>query len=152
MKMRLQCMCLFLWILNVFSYSYRVIKTPIFHFPRSIKQHHIVIIQPDNNGHLTYAVDYTPINQNWKTMIRLFLGMNVPAEIRVIFLEKNVCLHCGTDEEMEGKWKKANLEVNPLMFPPILKLKEESKWKDPQKMNMYNHNCQHFSHDLITIL
>jgi hypothetical protein len=150
MKMYLQCACLFLWILNAFSYSYRVIKTPIFHFSPAIKQHHVVIIKTANRNRI-YAVDYTPVKQNWKTMIRLFLGMSVPAKIRVIFLE-NDCLHCGTDEEMEEKWKKAKLQVNTLMFPPILKLKEQSKWKDPQKMNLYVHNCQHFSHDLIAIL
>ena len=150
----LKCI-LFMFCLNIVNavYNYRVIKTPIFKFTIYVKQHHVVFIQykdkhPFYRG--TYAVDFTPIKQTWKTLIRLALGMSIPSKIRIHFIVENVSFD-ETDEILEQKWLNSKLLMNPVqLFPPIVKLQEESKWKDPQYMNLYSHNCQHFSHDLIT--
>jgi len=139
------------------SYVYRVVKTPIFHFTRSIKQHHIVVIQYDKTKEEyrpgTFAVDFTPTQQNWKTMVRLFLGMNVPAKIRVRFIIDLVSLYHDSDQEIEEKWMQTSINVDPVqLFSPTLTLTKQSIWADPQTMNLYTHNCQHFSRDLVDVL
>ena len=114
----------------------KILKTPIFHFLPQLKLHHVVLIK---NGSI-YAVDFTPINQTeFTTLKRLFLGKNVPAEIRV------VPIHYASfenEEEIISEWVKMREKPKKQIEPHILSFFEN--WEN-KTMNLYFHNCQHFS-------
>lgn len=141
----------FIYLLeSIYAYKYRVMKTCVFHFTKYVKQHHIILLEPLNNKPGLYAVDFTPLKQNnWKTLLQLLCGFNIPAEIRVRYLEnKNIKLN-DDDDTIQEHWLKNSIVVNPvdLLYPVDLLQKHKMKWRDPQYMNLYTHNCQHFSHD-----
>jgi len=101
-----------------------------------IKLHHIVLVKKD---HLL-AIDFTPINQTRiRTLLKLFIGRNVLAEIRIRPMS-----NWTLDE-----WSKTpSLLNNTEVLNKICKI-DESQWI---YMNLYNHNCQHFSKELINNL
>jgi hypothetical protein len=142
-------LCFIYILVSNHAYKYRIIRTPIFHFTEYIKQHHIIVIEPLNK-HGLYAVDFTPLKQNnWKTLLHLFLGINIPSEIRVRYLmNKNIYLY-DDDRIIQEHWKKNGVIVTPvdLFYPVELLQLNKHKWRDPQYMNLYTHNCQHFSYD-----
>ena len=141
--------CFIYLLVSNHAYKYRIMNTPIFHFTEYIKQHHIILVEPLNKNGL-YAVDFTPLKQNnWKTLFHLFFGINIPAEIRVRYLmNKNIHLY-DDDNIIQEQWTKNSITVNPVnIFYPVELLQiNKHKWKDPQYMNLYSHNCQHFSRD-----
>jgi hypothetical protein len=101
-----------------------------------------------------YTVDFSPINQpNPRTLLKLFIGKNVPAETRIRRIENT---RFSNDEEIIEKWNKQNTqnaEVSELLtnktFEKIQNenLKEKiikmRSWRTT--MNLYMQNCQHFS-------
>lgn len=138
------------------TFRYRILKTPIFHFTDVIKEHHIVFVESMYIKHGIYVVDFTPIRQNsWKTLVYLFLGMNVPAEIRVRFIRQpHIDFNQTTDAVLQESWSKESVLVDPptLFYPVDLFKHTHKKWKEPHFMNLYTHNCQHFRHDFTQLL
>jgi hypothetical protein len=120
---------------TVYSLRTRIIKTSILHFAPSIKQHHIVIIEKYNR--ILCAVDFTPINQsNSRTLASLVLGRDVPAEVRF----KNIIgVDFFDDDGIIEQWlTKPSIDFDSSVFPEL------RTWNGTT-MNLYTHNCQHFS-------
>lgn len=141
---------------NLCTYHYRIIKTPVFHFTKYVKQHHIVIVQDIHSKKPgLYAIDFTPEKQNnWKTLLQLLFGMNVPANIRVKYIYGSVTLE-DCDEKIQDYWTRSSIPLDPPQkYIPVDKIKRDSeyRWKDPGYMNLYTHNCQHFSYDFTRLL
>jgi len=103
-----------------------------------IKLHHIVLVKKEK----LLAIDFTPMNQsNTKTLLKLLVGKNVPAEIRIRSIS-NWSL---------SEWSVSNgnsLLNTTEILNEICKI-NETQWT---YMNLYNHNCQHFSKELINNL
>lgn len=112
--------------------KYYIQKTPIFHFWPLLKMHHIVLVNYCND---MLAIDFTPINQTHpETLIKLALGQNVPAEIRVRKIK----------EWNMVEWSKASsIDIKTVSILDDLDI---TKWT---KMNLYRHNCQHFIKELV---
>jgi hypothetical protein len=116
----------------------RIIKTAILNFAPQIKQHHIVIVEEYNR--ILYAVDFTPKNQSSsETLTKLVLGRDVPAEVRVKYITNTDFYN---DEGIVRQWLLKPCIPSP--FPQI------DNW-DSDTMNLYTHNCQHFSSYLLGI-
>jgi len=130
-----------------------ILQTSILHFIPSIKLHHIVLLS-DNPRHHLYTLDFTPINQTrHSTLLKMVLARNVPAEIRLRYIITNME---NTDKIVEI-WDNMN-KVHPDISFQISKrvyntiqnkeiqniINQSFKWEP--YMNLYNHNCQHFSH------
>ena len=131
----------------------KILQTSILHFIPSIKLHHIVLLS-DNPRHHLYTLDFTPINQTHRsTLLKMVLARNVPAEIRVRYIITNME---NTDTIIE-KWDNMNkvhhdisYQLTKSFYNNILNkeikniINQSFKWEP--YMNLYNHNCQHFSH------
>jgi hypothetical protein len=142
---------------NIDSLYTRVIKTPIFGFLPNLKVHHIVLIT-NNKKQGVYSVDFSPFNQSdFSTLFQLATARNVPAEIRLrhfdsisIFDDNKIIEKWNEDNNCS--WKESIKKTNKV-FSDIhdLKIKNKIKnirtWKN--EMNLYNHNCQHFSFSVI---
>jgi hypothetical protein len=120
----------------------------IFQTIPQIKLHHIIIIKEDPEKESLYAIDFTPIiDPNNNKRLDLALNKNVPAEVRIRSMNRwslNEWYTCPTIN--------VNCIKNKDLREPISKIL--NKWKfhtetklysDDCVMNMYNHNCQHFS-------
>ena len=122
----------FLLILNGNGFRTRIIKTAILNFAPNFKQHHIVIVEEYNR--ILYAIDFTPKNQSSpETLTNLALGRDVPAEVRVKYITNTDFYN---DEKIIEQWLDKSCIKNP--FPQL------ENW-DSSMMNLYTHNCQHFS-------
>jgi hypothetical protein len=134
------CNILFLFISIVFAaYKIKVLETPVLHFFPILKLHHIIIIEDEESGAIE-AVDFTPINQkSLKTIGKLFLGLNVPAEIRVLPILKTDLSNSKKLVESLEKASGTNIVSKNKKIHKFLK-----EWKN-DSMNLYCHNCQHFS-------
>jgi hypothetical protein len=96
----------------------QIIKTPILGFWPYINQHDIVILDE-------YAIDFTPLKkQPWD----LLLGKNVKGRVRL----RHVTKLDNSESQIFIKNNKIKKIVKKLF-----------EW-DPT-MNLYTHNCQHFS-------
>jgi hypothetical protein len=100
-----------------------------------------------------YTIDFTPKNQeHLSTQLQMLYFMNVPAEIRLRQL-KNIDFT--NDEKIVESWIE---ETNRSINYPITNIKDRKirdivkkivmEWK--HEMNLYTHNCQHFSHYFMT--
>ncbi len=135
----------------------RVMHTSILKFFPQLKLHHIVLISKVDvmeRYSYVYAIDFTPINQSHpKTLRRLLLGKNVPAELRVRRLQ-NINIR---DDKIILKMWDSNLseshsrELSNSVYTSIQdkEIKEVIAlfllWeKNKQHMNLYARNCQHF--------
>jgi hypothetical protein len=136
--------------------TFRVLKTAILQFFPTIKLHHIILLS-ENPSHHVYTLDFTPINQtNITTLVKLLLGQNVDAEVRLRYItmdnERDIC----SDNTFVEKWDNIN-KLNEKMSKQLSKntyntinnkqLQHiiESSFLWHEYMNLYNHNCQHFS-------
>jgi hypothetical protein len=131
---------LFLFVSIGFSaYKVKILETPVLHFFPILKLHHVIIIEDEESGSME-AFDFTPINQkSFKTIGKLFLGLNVPAEIRVLsILKKDLSNKKSLVESLE---KASAMNISSKNKKIMIFLKE---WKN-DSMNLYCHNCQHFS-------
>jgi hypothetical protein len=149
------------------------LKTAILHFFPSIKLHHIILLS-DNPNHHVYTLDFTPINQtNITTLVKLLLGQNVDAEVRLRYIkmdnEGDICTgsgscsgsgSCNSNNEIDNafveKWSSMN-NLNEKMSKQLSEntyndidnkqlqhiIKSSFLWHE--YMNLYYHNCQHFS-------
>jgi hypothetical protein len=136
---------------NKSNIQMKVLKTSMLSFAPFLKLHHIVLL---SNSNEVYTVDFSPINQSRaRTLLKLLIAVNVPAETRIRHIED---VSFFEDEQIEEKWSNMNnidfiesqklsdktyKEINdPEMKNIIDKIKE---WNN--SMNLYTHNCQHFS-------
>jgi len=113
----------------------RIVKTAVVNFAPSIKQHHVVVIEQYNR--FLYTLDFTPLSQsNWLTLFDLLLGRDVPSEVRVKFIN-GVDFH--DDDGIVEQWLNRPCILHGSSLFPILRTWNETT------MNLYTHNCQHFS-------
>jgi hypothetical protein len=134
---------LFLVISIVYAgYKITILETSILHFFPQLKLHHVIVLEDEDSGSIE-AVDFTPIFQrNLTTIGKLFLGFSVPAEIRFLpILKKDITNKKGLLEKWE---KNGGINVGSKNKKTMNLLKE---WKN-DSMNLYCHNCQHFSYFL----
>ena len=113
----------------------RIIKTSVFGFFPELKEHHVVVVEQHNR--ILYAVDFTPLRQSsCEILTSLLLARDVPAEVRVKFLT-NVDFY--DDSGILSQWmSKPCVSSGSVIFPCL------DRW-DHRFMNLYFHNCQHFS-------
>ena len=153
MKMLLQLYHLLFLLYIVKSHIFlKILQTSILHFIPSIKLHHIVLLS-DNPRHHLYTLDFTPINQTQRaTLFKMLLGRNVPAEIRLRYIITNII---NTDEIIQ-QWDNMNKVTPEISFQltrTVYNKIENAEIKNiihksfnwQHYMNLYNHNCQHFS-------
>lgn len=113
----------------------RILYSSALHFLPELKLHHIVLFS-NSTGNKVYAIDFTPINQtSFSTLSKLLFGYNVPAEIRMIHLDNSHFLD--TDDSLLDQWIQKS--KNSVYISTI----KVDDWNN--EMNLYTHNCQHFS-------
>jgi len=106
----------------------RIVKSAVLNFAPWLELHHVVFLTPNTQSKGVFAIDFTPINQeDIKTVMKLIKGQNVPAEIRVKYIQGS---SIKDKEELE------------LMHKTIERIYR--RWNT--RMNFYTHNCIHFSH------
>lgn len=117
----------------------RVLYTPVFPYLPNFKQHHVVLVTGSHNS--AYAFDFTPVDQgSLKTQLDLVFGKNVPGIIRVLRIPD-----AAGDLDITNSWKVLSEEpAADINDRHIIRLIQRTKsWNT--EMNMYTHNCQHFS-------
>lgn len=145
-----------LFLLYASSYqsqiTFRILQSSILHFAPSIKLHHIVLLSDKPKQHV-YMLDFTPINQTHRaTLLKLLFGCNVPAEVRLRYIETNM----ENNETILQKWSNminmdeySSAELTKTIYNKIydgqIKNIVARAFKWLPYMNLYNHNCQHFS-------
>jgi hypothetical protein len=119
----------------------RIIKTAIVHFAPSIKQHHIVIVEKYNR--ILCAVDFSPINQSdLRTLTDLVLGRDVPAEVRI----KNIIgVDFYDDDGIVDHWLVGSSIASSSSSSSLSSVFPELRTWNGTTLNLYTHNCQHFS-------
>jgi len=112
----------------------RILYSGALNFLPRLKLHHIVLLS-NMDEKKVFAIDFTPINQtSFVTLSKLLLGYNVPGEIRVVQLKDSHFLD--NDEILFQKW----IKNKDMVFSTNIKI---DHWNN--EMNLYTHNCQHFS-------
>jgi len=131
---------------------HRVLYSSALHFMPCIKQHHIFVLT-DKPQYYVYTLDFSPFNQkNVSTLLRMLSARNVPGEIRL----RKVMTNIENDDVIIKQWSQMN-QVDPIASwqlsnnlyhkinnPQIKAIVYKSLQWQPY-MNLYNHNCQHFS-------
>ena len=137
--------------------TFRILQSSILHFMPSIKLHHIVLLS-NNPNHYVFTLDFTPINQSHaSTLLKMLLAQNVPAEVRLRYIETNIennktIIQKWTNMMNMDEYNSAKLSKN--VYKKIYDKQVQNivnrafLW--PPYMNLYNHNCQHFSHYVIS--
>jgi len=149
---------LFLRGLQAYDFRMRILQTPIFHFLPDLKLHHIVVLENKNENENiekgVYTVDFTPIHQSHlKTQLKLLLSYNVPAEVRLRRIDN---VNFNETDEIVSEWNSMNErneyqseKLSHKTYDRIHNSEIKSfislakKWD--KSMNVYTHNCQHFS-------
>jgi hypothetical protein len=149
-------------IFYIFCFSnsklvFRIIRSPIFNFFPQFKQHHLILLSNDAiaKDRDFYLIDFTPVNQTLhKRTLSLLSGKNVPAEVRVRYLN-NLTTTTNNDDEIISLWDKSlvNTQITGLIYESMedQEIKNITEkllaWKldKNQTMNLYTRNCQHFS-------
>lgn len=148
---------LLFWILCIAYYRsqivHRVLHSSALHFMPFIRQHHIFVLT-DKPQYYVYTLDFSPFNQkNASVLIEMLLARNVPGEIRL----RQIITNIENDDVIIDTWSKMN-QVDPLsswqlskniynkIRNPQIKAIVNKSFKWPPYMNLYKHNCQHFSH------
>jgi len=136
-----------------------ILHSPIFAFLPNLKLHHSVLIKPIDsdckNKCMGYIVDFSPVNQTIYTMTKLLFLQSIPAEIRI--------RHIGSLEKYSSKkdiinhWHSVNSKLTAYesqlltdktyenINDEFIKEKMSKIIKWDSHMNLYYHNCQHFS-------
>jgi len=170
-RLLLILLCIMLYHSN--NISFRILKTAILNFLPTVKLHHIILLSENPNHHV-YTLDFTPINQtNITTLVKLLFGQNVDAEVRLRYIktdhyDKNWittdynAIDKTIDATFVKEWDSMN-KLNEKMSKQLTKntykninnkqlqhiIKSSLTWDE--HMNLYNHNCQHFSKYMYTI-
>jgi len=123
----------------------KILKTTVFPFLPIIKQHHVVVLKELHVNATFYAVDFTPAQYTPTAAWKQLLGQSVPAEVRMVPLEdiswENT--HALTREWISQRDIHA-IRGDSIYYKQPLLLDILSDWKN-DSINLYNHNCQHFS-------
>lgn len=137
-------------LLNAEKILKKVLHTSILNFAPFLKLHQVLVLWDTKE---MYTVDFSPISQaNLRTLLKLFLGKNVPAETRIRRIENT---RFSNDEEIIEKWNNQNTQISEvselLTNKSFEKIQNEILKKTITKMrswrttmNLYNQNCQHF--------
>lgn len=152
---------LLLILLYITSYqthiTFRILQSSILHFAPSIKLHHIVLLSDKPKQHV-YMLDFTPVNQTrTSTLLKLLFARNVPAEVRLRYIETNI----ENNETILEKWStminmdeyastQLSKSVNKKIYDKQVKNIVNRAFAWSPYMNLYNHNCQHFSRYVIS--
>ena len=131
---------------------YRILYSSALHFAPFIKQHHIFVLS-DKPHQYVYTLDFTPLNQkNASVLLDMLFARNVPGEIRL----RQVMINIENEDVIIEKWNKMNeadtlsswrLSKNiylKIRNSQIKAIVDKSLTWQPY-MNLYTHNCQHFS-------
>jgi hypothetical protein len=132
--------------------TFRIIQSSALHFLPIIKLHHIVLLSDDPKSYV-YTLDFTPINQTHPaTLLKLLFAQNVTAEVRLRYIESNI----ENNKFIIEKWSDINkvnehesYQLSKSVYNNIYNIKIRNiisasfLWLP--YMNLYNHNCQHFS-------
>ena len=145
------------FLLQTLAIQYRIINTAVVNKVPNVKLHHIIVLS--NSRKNIYILDFTPLNvRNNLTKIKLLFGFTIPADIRLCNI-KNVDYN--DDTQIMEKWKDVTLlddielqNNNQKIYKSIrdkqMKIIIKNAFQFWNKdMNMYNNNCQHFSHFVI---
>lgn len=136
--------------------QYKIINTSILSYLPFLKLHHIVVL---TNNKQIYTIDFTPKKQEQlSTQLHMLYYYDVPGEIRIRQLKNGVTPSDFTnDEKIVESWIE---ETAHSVNYPISKIKDKKirtvvqqivkEWR--QDMNLYTHNCQHFSNYFINRL
>ena len=154
---------LLFFLLYISSYhshiTIRIIHSSILHFAPSIKLHHIVLLT-DKPKNYVYTLDFTPINQTYpSTLLKMILAQNVPGEVRLRYIETNM----ENNETIMQKWSNminmdeyGSAELTKTIYNKIydgqIKNIVARAFTWSPYMNLYNHNCQHFSNYVKNIM
>ena len=161
---RIMWFSLYVCISSLFSngLGYRVLHSGIIGFLPELKLHHLVVLSPISNNKNrnnkksadTYVIDFSPLDAGSpSTLLKLALAMNVPAETRLRVIRNGSSM---SDSEFIGAWHAMNpadtdesLELSNKVYRSIrdrrLKTLLDSVFTWNNEMNLYTHNCQHFS-------
>ena len=141
---------LFCYIIQGFI-RIHTIHTAIVNFAPMLKLHHLVIVKhndPLDNTNKIYTIDFTPIDQsNITTICKLLMGQNVPGEIRIRKLSN---MDLTNEDKIIEEWIDQNNntmnsnQICNITDPKLCHFVSKIKIWD-NKMNLYTHNCQHFS-------
>jgi hypothetical protein len=139
--------------------TFRIIQSSILHFVPSIKLHNIVLVT-DKPKNYVYTLDFTPINQTYpSTLLKMILAQNVPAEVRLRYIDSNI----ENNETIIQEWHNMNkvdhddsTKLSKFIYNKIYNKQLQNiidaafNWEP--YMNLYKHNCQHFSHYMKNIV
>jgi len=141
--------------------NFAIIQSPIISILPKLKLHHIVILST-NSSNGVYSIDFSPYYQsNKKTLLKLLFGFNVKAEIRIRYLSNYLL---SNNNEFINTWHNMNLkdpyksiELTNNILENMCNKKKYCRDYELQifmkniinnwtsSMNLYTHNCQHFS-------
>jgi len=120
--------------------------TAIVSFMPHLKLHDVVIIYKDNKESII-TIDYTPLLQDNTNILKdLFTGKNVPAHIRIRKLKS---------WDLDKWYQTKPISIDDIYDFNLRKhlLTIQNKWNNNKKeMNLYKHNCKHFSHFVVNYL
>jgi hypothetical protein len=139
------CLCLCIGTVCS-SIRIRIVNAPFIEYLPSAKLHHIVVVSEDEQNVPYYSVDFSPVGNTFpRTPLRLLLGQSVPAEIRICVFDKELT----NDEIVNTVFSNTCVKENMLQkmkqnSPEIYEyIQRVHDWEC--RMNLYTHNCQHFS-------
>ena len=137
----------------------KILHTSILSFFTAIKLHHIVLLEAKNEKNENsdkkemYLIDFSPINQKHiNTILSLLFAKNVLGEIRIRHImnyEKNNNMIIEEWNQINDIHENESQLLSDKIYSNIKednlkKIIQEIKLWDTQ-MNLYKHNCQHFS-------
>jgi hypothetical protein len=149
-------------------YSANVLHSGVFNFAPWVELHHVVMLgskAKDSTGVL--AIDFSPLDQTKpETILALLSGKSVPAEIRVRWVPKEKkgnlealkrtwsCMGPASDDQFAEintfLQSSADNQAEDYLFCVALIERVKRKWST--RMNLYHHNCQHFSHFVLNLV
>jgi len=121
----------FFLISCVYGLRFSIKHAAIVNFVPFIKLHDVVVI---DSACSVVCVDFSPsIPRN---LVKLVLGENVPAEIRIRKLPV---------WSLDDWYKSPILDINDIEDADLRQVLNEVLDEWPIQMNLYSHNCKHFS-------
>ena len=132
--------------------TYHVLHSSALHFMPFIKLHHIFVFT-DKPQYYVYTLDFSPFNQkNASILLQMLFARNVPGEIRLRQVMTNIENSDHIIEQWNkmnqvdavSSWKLSKTLYHKIRNPQIKAIVDKSLAWQPY-MNLYTHNCQHFS-------
>eukprot|EP01040_Poterioochromonas_malhamensis_P003111 gene3111-3310_t len=157
--------CTFISIIHAYSFAplrsplarkplqLEIVSSAVIGFLPWLELHHIVVIKDPKKANGVYTLDFSPAQQqNWKVLGKLLLGQNVEGVVRVKWIPNEIlsldeikhnCM-CWDSRILEKLRKVVSSEPeidSAAIERFVVKMKRE--WRE--YMNLYYHNCRHFS-------